>query len=149
MGPKVVKDGLPAGLLLLHGMGRFAVKGNANHDAVRDLAEVDFSPAAVHVVGDALVLANLGVGALEVEAHGAVFGLHAATEHSSNTQIDSGRRGVPIIRCRIPLLDVLRRVVPAPDFFERSLDRGFNADARGISRRVRLRGGAGTVVGVC
>ena len=74
---EVVEDRLPAAALLLDGVRGFAVEGDPDRNAVGTGRKLDLGSAAAESIFDQLVRNDLGVRTGEIEAHAAVFRLHA------------------------------------------------------------------------
>src|SRR5215472_11862582 len=128
---EVVEDGLPPGLLLLDGMRRLAVEGDAAGDAFRAGRELDRGLAIAECVFDPLVLDELRIGTREVKTHAAVLGLHARGEGSALAQVDRCFGRVPVVGRGIPLHNVVRRGVSAPNLLDGGGDSGLNFQSHG------------------
>src|SRR5262249_31601142 len=128
---EVVDDGLPPALLLLDGMRRLAVEGDADGDAFRAGRELDLGFAVAESVFDPLVLDDLRIGTGEVKTHATVFGFHARGEGSALAQVDRCFGRVPVVGRGIPLHNVGRRGVSAPDLLDGGGDSGLNFESHG------------------
>src|SRR5215467_6752193 len=126
---EVVEDGLPPALLLLDGMRRLAVEGDADVDAFRAGRELDLGLAIAESVFDLLVLDDLRIGAGEVKPDATVLGLHARGEGSALAQIDRCFGRVPVVGRCIPFHNVGRRGVSAPDLLDGGGDSGLNLES--------------------
>jgi len=104
---EVVEDGLPPALLLLDGMRRLAVEGDADGDAFRAGRELDFGLAIAEGVFDPLVLG------------------------SALAQVDRCFGRVPVVGRGIPVHNVGRRGVSAPDLLDGGGDSGLNFESHG------------------
>src|ERR1700747_2666214 len=74
MAGEIFENCLPPSLLLLDGVRRFAVKGDADDDAFGVRGELDLRHAIAKRIFDQLMLDDLRVGPGEIEAHAAVLG---------------------------------------------------------------------------
>src|SRR5262249_5762133 len=128
---EVVEDGLPPALLLLDRMRRLAVEGDADGDAFRAGRELDLGLAIAEGVFDPLVLDDLRIGTGEVKTHATVLGLHARGEGSALAQVDRCFGRVPVGGRGIPLHNVGRRGVSAPDLLDGGGDSGLNFESHG------------------
>src|SRR5215471_13845924 len=128
---EVVEDGLPPALLLLDGMSRLAVEGDADGDAFRAGRELDFGLAIAEGVFDPLVLDDLRIGPGEVKTRASVLGLHARREGSALAQVDRCFGRVPVVGRGIPVHNVGRRGVSAPDLLDGGGDSGLNFESHG------------------
>src|SRR4051812_16949338 len=72
---EIVENGLPPSLLLLDGVRRFAIKGNADDHAFGTGSEYDLRHAVPEGIFDQLVLDDLRVCPGEIEADAAVLRL--------------------------------------------------------------------------
>src|SRR4029453_12968977 len=125
---EVVENGLPPRALLLDGVSRLAIEGDADPDTIRGSSKLDAGCATAEGVFDQLVLYDLRIGSREIEAHAAIFRLHARGECAADPQVDRGSGGVPVIGGRVPLLDVLGRRIGAPNLFDGCSDGRLNGD---------------------
>jgi hypothetical protein len=85
----------------------------------------------VHVaerIFDQLVLFDPCIGSGEIEPHAAVLGFHPRRECSAFAQVHARVRRVPIVGSGVPLFDVFRRSVGAPDLFDGRRDDLFGGD---------------------
>src|SRR5215470_2511918 len=128
---EVVEDGLPPALLLLDGMRWLAVEGDADGDAFRAGRELDLGLAIAEGVFDPLVLDDLRIGTGEVKTHATVFGFHARGEGSALAQVDRCFGRVPVLGRGIPLHNVVRRGVSAPNLLDGGGDSGLNFQSNG------------------
>src|SRR5262245_66112625 len=97
MAGEIVENCLPPSLLLLDGVRRFAVKGDADDDAFGVRGKLDSRHAIAERVFDQLMLDDLRVGAGEIEAHAAVLGLHARGEGAALAQVNGSSGRTPVI----------------------------------------------------
>src|ERR1700716_3059478 len=107
-------------------MRRLRIKRDTHRDAVCGRHELDDAGAVAEGILDQLVWHDLGIRSGKVKAEATVLGFHAGRELPTHAQIDRGFCRVPIVRRRVPLLDVLWRGVSAPDVGNRGIDEGFN-----------------------
>jgi len=77
------------------------------------------------------VLDDLGVGAGEIEPHAAVLGLHARREGATVPQVDRSLGRMSVVGRSVPLHDVGRRSIRAPDMIDRGRYVGFDGDSHG------------------
>src|SRR6516165_224553 len=125
---EIVENGLPPSLLLLDGVRRFAVKGDADDDAFGVRSELDLRHAVAERILDQLMLDDLRVGPGEIEPHAAVLGLHAREESAALAQVNGSSCRMPVIRCGVPLLDVRGCRIGPPDLLDGRRDSRFDVD---------------------
>ncbi len=142
---EIVENGLPPSLLLLDGVRRFAVKGDADDDAFGVRGELDLRHAIAERILDQLMLDDLRVGPGEIEAHAAVLGLHARGEGAALAQVNGGSCRMPVIRCGVPLLDLRGRRIGPPDLLDGCRDSGFDVDLHRCGSSRKLVAGTGSV----
>src|SRR3569623_2054789 len=128
MAGKVVQYGLPTIAQLFDRMRVLTIEGYTHANPLRVISELDLSCAITEGILDQLVLHDVCISPGEVKTHAAVLCLHACRERAAHAQIHRGRRGVPVIRRSIPLLDVLGSGIRAPYLIDGRGDNGFNGN---------------------
>src|SRR5262245_21923988 len=128
MAREIVENGLPTASLLLDGMGLLAIEGHLDFDTIWAGSERDPGRAIAEGIFDQLVCDELRIGSSEIEAHAAIFRFHARREVPAYAQVDRGGGGVPIIGRGIPLFDILRRRISAPNLLDGRGDGCFDSN---------------------
>ena len=125
---EVVENGLPPLALLLDRVRSLTIEGDADPDTIRDSSKLDPSCAIAEGVFNQPVLYDLRIGSGEIEAHAAIFCLHARGECAADPQVDRGSGRVPVVGRGIPLFDVLRRRIGAPNLLDGCSDGRLDSD---------------------
>src|SRR5580658_7413703 len=114
-------------------MCSLGVKCHADIDALRSVREFDSRGTAAKRVFNELLWNDFAVRSGEIKTHAAVFRFHPRGESAAFAQINRRGCGVPIVRRRIPLLDVVGRRVGAPDLIDWRGDVCLDCDVHGTS----------------
>src|SRR5580693_8592670 len=110
-----------------------SIKCHADNYTLRSVREFDLRGTAAERVFNELLWNDFAVRSREIETHAAVFRFHPRGESAAFAQIDRRGRGVPIVRRRIPLLDVVGRRVGTPDLIDRRGDVCLDGDFHATS----------------